>query len=84
VANLPPFGCTPLQITLSFNDTAERECVGYMNNEATVYNSKLRNLLQDLQDQLDRSNFIYIDAYGAFMDILEHSSLHGKIKDLYF
>jgi hypothetical protein len=54
-----------------------------MNNEATVYNSKLRKLLQDLQEQLDRSNFIYVDAYGAFMDILDHSSLYGKFKDLY-
>ncbi|KAF3330607.1 GDSL esterase/lipase [Carex littledalei] len=77
VANLPPFGCTPLQITLSFKGTKERECDGYLNNDATLYNSKLGNLLHDLQEKLDGSKFIYIDAYSAFMDILEHSSLHG-------
>ncbi|KAJ4751026.1 GDSL esterase/lipase [Rhynchospora pubera] len=77
VANLPPFGCTPLQITLSLRDTKDRECVDYMNNDATVYNSKLRYLLDGLQEKLDRGKFVYIDAYGAFMDILENSSLHG-------
>jgi phospholipase/lecithinase/hemolysin len=50
---------------------------------AEVYNSKLRNLLPTLQGSLHGSKIVYVDAYRALMDIIDHPTKHGMFFDSY-
>ncbi|CAL4946767.1 unnamed protein product [Urochloa decumbens] len=75
LASLPPFGCTPIQITLSRDP--DRACVDEQNWDAQVYNSKLQKLLQTLQGSLHGSKIVYLDAYRALMEILEDPAKYG-------
>uniref|UniRef100_A0A0D9V7C2 Uncharacterized protein n=1 Tax=Leersia perrieri TaxID=77586 RepID=A0A0D9V7C2_9ORYZ len=69
LAGLPPFGCTPIQITLSGDP--DRACVDEQNRDAQVYNSKLEKLLSTWQGSLHGSKIVYLNAYEAFMQILD-------------
>ncbi|EES03823.1 hypothetical protein BDA96_03G369000 [Sorghum bicolor] len=75
LAGLPPFGCTPIQITLSRDP--DRACVDEQNWDAQVYNSKFQKLLTTLQGSLHGSRIVYLDAYRALMEILEYPAKHG-------
>ncbi|XP_062207311.1 GDSL esterase/lipase At1g58430-like [Phragmites australis] len=75
LAGLPPFGCTPIQITLSRDP--ERACVDEQNRDAQVYNSKLQKLLPTLQGSLHGSKIVYLDAYKALMEILDDPAKYG-------
>ncbi|KAL6853748.1 hypothetical protein ACP4OV_019777 [Aristida adscensionis] len=77
LAGLPPFGCTPMQITLSRDP--ERACVDEQNWDAQVYNSKLQRIIPTLQGSLHRSKIVYVDAYKALMEIIDD---HTKYVDL--
>ncbi|KAL6614241.1 hypothetical protein ACP70R_036511 [Stipagrostis hirtigluma subsp. patula] len=76
LAGLPPFGCTPMQITLSRNP--ERACVDEQNWDAQVYNSKLQKLLPTLQGSLHGSKIVYLDAYKALKEILDDPTKYGN------
>uniref|UniRef100_A0A0E0JQI4 Uncharacterized protein n=1 Tax=Oryza punctata TaxID=4537 RepID=A0A0E0JQI4_ORYPU len=75
LAGLPPFGCTPIQITL--NGDPDRACVDEQNRDAQAYNSKLEKLLPTLQGSLHGSKIVYLDAYEAFMEILDNPTKYG-------
>ncbi|KAK3165843.1 hypothetical protein QOZ80_1AG0038460 [Eleusine coracana subsp. coracana] len=75
LASLPPFGCTPIEITLSKDP--DRACVDEQNWDAQVYNSKLRKLLPTLQGSLHGSKIVYIDAYKALTEIIEDHTKYG-------
>ncbi|KAL5227967.1 hypothetical protein ABZP36_016232 [Zizania latifolia] len=75
LAGLPPFGCTPIQITLSGDP--DRACVEEQNRDAQAYNSKLEKLLPALQGSLHGSKIVYLDAYEAFMEILDNPAKYG-------
>ncbi|XP_066307340.1 GDSL esterase/lipase At1g58430-like [Miscanthus floridulus] len=75
LAGLPPFGCAPIQITLSRDP--DRACVDEQNWDAQVYNSKLQKLLTTLQGSLHGSRIVYLDAYRALMEILENPAKYG-------
>lgn len=75
-AGLPPFGCTPIQITLSRDP--DRACVDEQNWDAQVYNSKLQELLRTWQGSLHGSKIVYLDAYRALMEILDNPAKYGN------
>lgn len=77
LAGLPPFGCTPIQITLSGDPEDERACVDEQNKDAQVYNSKLQKLLPTLQGSLYGSKIVYLDAYEALKEILDDPTKYG-------
>lgn len=77
LAGLPPFGCIPLQITLSGDP--ERGCVDEQNSEAQVYNSKLERLLRALQGSLKGSKIVFLNAYEAFTEIIEDTKKYGML-----
>lgn len=80
LAGLPPFGCTPIQITLSGDP--ERTCVDEQNSDARVYNSKLEKLLPTLQGSLYGSKIVYLDAYEALMEILGNPHVISDLSPL--
>lgn len=47
------------------------------NWDAQLYNSKLRKLLPTLQGFLHGSKIVYVDAYKALMEIIEHPTKYG-------
>ncbi|CAM0883014.1 unnamed protein product [Alopecurus aequalis] len=71
LAGLPPFGCLPIQITLSGDP--QRACVDQQNSDAQVYNSKLEKMLPTLQGSLPGSKIVYLNAYQAFTEILDNT-----------
>ena len=75
LAGLPPFGCTPIQITLS--KEPERACVDQQNWDAQVYNSKLRKLIPTLERSLHGSRIVYVDAYKVLMEIIDDPTKYG-------
>ena len=75
MAGLPPFGCTPIQITLSGDPV--RACVDEQNRDAQVYNSKLEKLLPTLQGSLHGSKIVYLNANEALMEILDNPIKYG-------
>lgn len=79
MAGLPPFGCTPIQITLSGDPEDERACVDEQNKDAQVYNSKLQKLLPTLQGSLYGSKIVYLDAYEALKEILDDPTKYGNV-----
>uniref|UniRef100_A0A0E0C9Q6 Uncharacterized protein n=1 Tax=Oryza meridionalis TaxID=40149 RepID=A0A0E0C9Q6_9ORYZ len=78
LAGLPPFGCTPIQITLSGDP--DRACVDDQNRDAQAYNTKLEKLLPALQGSLHGSKIVYLDAYQAFKEILDNPAKYGFIE----
>jgi hypothetical protein len=75
LAGLPPFGCLPIQITLSGDP--RRACVDEQNRDAQDYNSKLEKMLQTLQGSLRGSKIVYLNAYQAFTEILANTNKYG-------
>uniref|UniRef100_A0ACD5VRM9 Uncharacterized protein n=1 Tax=Avena sativa TaxID=4498 RepID=A0ACD5VRM9_AVESA len=74
-AGLPPFGCLPIQITLSGDP--DRACVEEQNRDALDYNSKLEKMLPTLQRSLNGSKIVYLNAYQAFTEILDNTNRYG-------
>ncbi|KAM0878178.1 hypothetical protein ACQ4PT_035029 [Festuca glaucescens] len=75
LAGLAPFGCIPLQITLSGDP--ERACVDEQNRDAQNYNSKLEKMLQTLQASLNGSKIVYLNSYQTFTEILVNTNKYG-------
>ncbi|KAL8130687.1 hypothetical protein V2J09_019842 [Rumex salicifolius] len=68
----PPLGCVPSQRTVSGGPS--RECVADQLQFSTLYNSKLKSLLQSLGPTLPESRLVYIDIYYSLLDIILNPS----------
>ncbi|GMN41157.1 hypothetical protein TIFTF001_010368 [Ficus carica] len=81
VAGLPPVGCLPLQVTVGSimpsPHMLQRLCVEQQNVDAQTYNSKLQNLLSNLQSSLPDSGIVYFDIYGSIMDMIVNPPKYG-------
>ncbi|KAJ3670782.1 hypothetical protein LUZ60_008208 [Juncus effusus] len=90
MVGLPPIGCIPLQMTLAALKSGpitvlpkilEPKCVSEQNDDATRYNIKLQQMLQDLQKQFDaieKSIVFYIDIYNPVFDMATNPTRYGK------
>lgn len=78
ITGLPPIGCIPFQMTLKFENPRERNCVEKENLDSQVYNTKLVELLPQIQASLPRSKFIYADVYESLMDMVRSPDKYGK------
>ncbi|XP_057809748.1 GDSL esterase/lipase At4g16230-like [Salvia miltiorrhiza] len=75
VANVGPIGCIPFQREM--NPSAGNECVDFPNQLAQLFNAQLRSLVQQLNTNLDGSNFIYADVYHIVHDIIRNYTSYG-------
>ncbi|THU56517.1 hypothetical protein C4D60_Mb11t18060 [Musa balbisiana] len=75
VANVGPIGCIPYQKTI--NKVKEAECVGLPNQLAVQYNSQLRDMLTELNDNLPGAKFVLANVYDLVMELLTNHRSHG-------
>ncbi|EXB96525.1 GDSL esterase/lipase [Morus notabilis] len=81
VAGLPPVGCLPLQVTVgSFMPSPHmlhRLCITGQNIDSQTYNSKLQQILSNLQSSLRDSGIVYFDIYDSMMDMITNPAKYG-------
>ncbi|XP_047179033.1 GDSL esterase/lipase At4g16230-like [Vigna umbellata] len=70
VANVGPIGCIPSQ--RDSNIGAGDSCVSFPNQLAQLYNSQLKDLVTELNSNLEGSAFAYADVYQILDDILKN------------
>ncbi|XP_049931683.1 uncharacterized protein LOC116246825 [Nymphaea colorata] len=72
-AGLPPLGCLPVVMTTDFGDAFIRRCIDSMNMAAASYNSKLRDMLNEMkEEELKDAKIAYLDIYTPTLDIVEN------------
>lgn len=77
VGNVGPIGCIPYQKTI--NQLSENECVALPNQLANQYNAKLKDLLQELNENLEGATLIHANVYDLVMELITNYAKYGKI-----
>ncbi|KAH7841054.1 hypothetical protein Vadar_025009 [Vaccinium darrowii] len=68
-------GCSPNELAQGSPDGST--CVQKINDANQLFNSRLRSLVDDLNNDNADAKFIYINAYGIFEDIVSNPSSFG-------
>jgi phospholipase/lecithinase/hemolysin len=68
-------GCSPSE--LAQNSPDGKTCVQRINSANQIFNSRLKSLVNTLNNNLSDARFIYIDSYGIFQDIINSPSTYG-------
>ncbi|KAL9666578.1 hypothetical protein QQ045_000913 [Rhodiola kirilowii] len=68
-------GCSPSVLAQRSRDG--KTCVAEVNNANKIFNSKLKSLVDQSNDQYNDAKFIYIDAYGIFNDLRTKAGSYG-------
>ncbi|XP_061353765.1 GDSL esterase/lipase EXL3-like [Gastrolobium bilobum] len=75
VFSAPPIGCVPFQRTAAGG--IERKCVAQYNDAIELFNSKLSNELDSLNQNFPNSRIVYIDVYNPLLDIIVNYQNYG-------
>ncbi|KAK1435905.1 hypothetical protein QVD17_01678 [Tagetes erecta] len=75
VANIGPIGCIPY--LRDVNSSAGNECVALPNHLAHLFNNYLKALLQELNNSLEGSTFIYANLNRIVGDVLHNFKSYG-------
>lgn len=75
VGNVGPIGCIPYQKTI--NQLAANECVSLPNKLALQYNARLKDLLQELNDNLKGATFVHANVYALVMELITNYVKYG-------
>ncbi|GER30834.1 GDSL esterase/lipase At2g23540 [Striga asiatica] len=75
VGNVGPIGCIPYQKTI--NQLSENECVSLPNKLALQYNARLRDLVQELNGNLDGATFVHANVYDLVMELITNYAKYG-------
>ncbi|KAJ0075187.1 hypothetical protein Patl1_35174 [Pistacia atlantica] len=65
---LGPIGCSPGSVAM-YGATGSL-CVDYITKDIQLFNSRLKSLVDDLNNDLKDAKFIYIDSYGILGSLL--------------
>ncbi|GAB2299036.1 hypothetical protein Dimus_033110 [Dionaea muscipula] len=68
-------GCSPNELANRSPDG--RTCDDNINSANRIFNSKLKSLVDQSNDQFQDAHFIYINAYDIFQDMLDNPSNYG-------
>ncbi|XP_076945927.1 GDSL esterase/lipase At4g16230-like [Bidens hawaiensis] len=77
VPNVGPIGCIPYSRDINSSLVGKDECVALPNYLANFFNKQLRGLLQDLNNSLEESTFVYADGNRIAGDILRNFKSYG-------
>ncbi|GMI72326.1 hypothetical protein like AT1G29670 [Hibiscus trionum] len=72
---LGQIGCSPNELAQNSRDG--RTCVERINAANRIFNSKLKALVDQFNNNDSDAKFIYIDVYGIFQDITSNPSAFG-------
>ncbi|CAN0853656.1 GDSL esterase/lipase At1g29670 [Linum grandiflorum] len=70
-----PVGCSPSELTRNSLDGST--CVHRINSANQIFNDKLRLLVDRLNSNTSDAKFIFINAYGIFMELINNPTAHG-------
>lgn len=70
-------GCSPNQLAQRSPDGAT--CDDTVNSANRIFNSGLRSLVQQLNNELSDARFAYINVYDMFQDLIENPSNYGTL-----
>lgn len=68
-------GCSPNALAQGSPDGTT--CVERINSANRIFNSRLISMVQQLNNEHSDARFTYINAYGAFQDIIANPSAYG-------
>ncbi|KAG7620683.1 GDSL lipase/esterase [Arabidopsis suecica] len=75
VINIGPIGCIPFE--RESDPMAGYECSVEPNEVAQMYNLKLKTLVEELNNNLQGSRFVYGDVFRIVYDIIQNYSYYG-------
>ncbi|OAY63870.1 GDSL esterase/lipase [Ananas comosus] len=73
IANVGVLGCIPSVLAQNFLTHCSEE----VDNLVLPFNNKVKLMVNNLNANLANANFIYIDIYDMFADILNHPTAYG-------
>lgn len=76
LGNVGPLGCIPYQKTI--NQLKEDECAALPNKLALQYNSRLKDLATELNENLPGATFVHANVYDLVMDLIENYAKYGQ------
>ncbi|XP_042027346.1 GDSL esterase/lipase At2g40250-like [Salvia splendens] len=76
VLGMPPVGCLPLDISTKFG--FKRECVSQHNADATQFNERLQQYINQFVTEMPQLKIAYIDIYNPMMDMINNPSRYGQ------
>ncbi|XP_008794047.2 GDSL esterase/lipase At5g03810-like [Phoenix dactylifera] len=75
VTSLPPLGCLPAVITLF--GAGRNDCIARLNNDAIVFNKKLKAAGQALKRSHPKLKLVVFDIYNPLLDLIAHPENYG-------
>lgn len=75
MGNVGPIGCIPYQKTI--NQLKENECVALANQMAVQYNARLKDLVRELNENLQGSTFVLANVYDLVMELITNYASYG-------
>ena len=76
VLGMPPVGCLPLDISTKFG--FKRECVSQHNADATQFNDRLQQYINQFVTEMPQLKIAYVDIYNPMMDMINNPSRYGQ------
>lgn len=70
-----PIGCIPYQKTI--NQLSEKECVSLPNALALQYNARLKDVLREMNENLEGATFVHADVYALVMELITNYEKYG-------
>ncbi|KAI6700125.1 hypothetical protein NL676_014449 [Syzygium grande] len=75
LGNVGPIGCIPYQKTI--NQLSSDQCVDLANQLAHQYNSRLQDLLTELNENLREATFVNANVYDLVMELITNYDKYG-------
>ncbi|CAI9752820.1 unnamed protein product [Fraxinus pennsylvanica] len=75
IGNVGPLGCIPYQKTI--NQLSENECVQLPNKLVLQYNARLKDLVQELNENLPGATFVHANVYELVMELITNYAKYG-------
>ncbi|XP_057858204.2 GDSL esterase/lipase At2g23540-like [Cryptomeria japonica] len=80
VSDIAALGCTPIVRLFLGNG----ECLDFANQLAMQYNTGLKSLVDQLNQQMDGMSLILLNSYDFLIDMIQHGEDYGKAYSLLF
>ncbi|RAL40388.1 hypothetical protein DM860_006458 [Cuscuta australis] len=77
LGGIGPLGCIPNQ--LATQAAPQGQCVSHVNDMVELFNSRLRDLIDQLNRDLVPSVFVYGNTFLAFSNIITNASTYGFV-----
>jgi phospholipase/lecithinase/hemolysin len=70
-------GCSPNELAQQSPDGVT--CVDDINSANQMFNTRLKGVVDQLNNELPDAKLIYINSYGIFQDVISNPSAYGNL-----